>query len=69
MEILTRTSLKNKYVYQMLTILADILARIYNFMIKRIPRGFNIFTTKNKKLKFLFLHHILGLHLPEAIKQ
>ena len=39
------------------------------FMIKRIPRGFNIFTRKTKDILFLFLYHILGLYFSEGIKQ
>ena len=47
--ILPRTSLKNNYLYQILISLASILTRVYNFMIKRIPLGFNIFTRKNTR--------------------
>ena len=37
------------YLCQMKIILADIQARACDFMIKRIPRGFNFFTKKNKR--------------------
>ena len=40
-----------------------------NFMIKKIPRGFKIFTRKTKNILFHFLYHILGLYFPEDIKQ
>ena len=49
MQTLPRTSLKNNYLYQILINLASILTRVYNFMIKRIPWGFNIFTRKNAR--------------------
>ena len=49
MQTLPCTSLKNNYLYQILINLASILTRAYNFMIKRIPWGFNIFTSKNTK--------------------
>ena len=49
MQTLRRTSLKNNYLYQILIDLASILTRAYNFMIKRIPWGFNIFTRKNTR--------------------
>ena len=42
-------SLKNNYLYRIQIILADIQARAYTFMVKGIPRGFNIFTRKNKR--------------------
>ena len=48
MQTLPSACLKNNYLYQILIILADIQVRAYNFMIKRIPRGF-IFTKKNKR--------------------
>ena len=48
MQTLPSAFLKNNYLYQILIILADIQVRAYNFMIKRIPRGF-IFTKKNKR--------------------
>ena len=57
MQTLPRASLKNNYPYQILIILASILTRAYNFMVKRIPRGFNIFTRKNT-CYVLFLYHI-----------
>ena len=49
MQTLRRTSLKNNYLYQILIDLASILTRAYNFMIKRILWGFNIFTRKNTR--------------------
>ena len=49
MQTLRRASLKNNYFYQALIILVDIQARTYNFMIRRIPRGFKNFTRKNKR--------------------
>ena len=52
---LQRASLKNSYLYQMQTIVADIQAIAYIFTIKGIPRGFN------RDVGFLFLHHILSL--------
>ena len=48
MQTLPSACLKNNYLYQILIILAHIQVRAYNFMIKRIPRGF-IFTKKNKR--------------------
>ena len=55
MQTLPSTCLKNKYLYQILIILADIQAQAYNFMIKRIPRDYNIFTKKNKRC-YVSLH-------------
>ena len=52
MQTLSSASLKNNYPYQIQNILADIQARAYNFMIKRIPKGFNIFNKKNKRCYF-----------------
>ena len=49
MQTLRRISLKNNYLYQILIDLASIITRAYNFMIKRIPWGFNIFTRKNAR--------------------
>ena len=63
MQTLQHASLSN--IYQI--ILADIQTQTSNFMIKRIPRGFNIFTRKNKDVMFLFLYHLLGLYFTEAI--
>ena len=42
-------SLINNYLNQMQIIFADIQARAWNFIKKRIPKGFNIFTRKNKR--------------------
>ena len=51
-------------------ILKNTLIRAYNFMIKKILRGQNIFTRKSKKDgMFLFLYHVFGLHFPESIKR
>ena len=52
MQTLPSSCLKNNYLCQILIILADIQARSYNFMIKRIPRGFNIFMMKKKRCYF-----------------
>ena len=51
MQTLLRASFKNNYPYQILIILASNtgITRAYNFMIKRIPRGFNIFTRENTR--------------------
>ena len=54
MQILQCTSLKNNYLYRIQIILADIQAGAYNFMIKRIPRGFTIFMKKNE-ICYVFL--------------
>ena len=43
------SSLKNNYTYQLLIILATILTQTCRFMVKRIPRCFNIFARKNTK--------------------
>ena len=48
MQTLQRASFKNNYLYQMQIISADGQARSYRFMVKRIPRDFNIFFKKNK---------------------
>ena len=48
MQKLTRACLKNNCLYQTPNILANIQARAYNFMIKRVPRGFNILTRQKK---------------------
>ena len=81
MQSLQLASYKNNYLYQIQVNLADIQVWAYNFMMKRIPRGFNIFTREinvmlcyvmlcyKYDVMFLFLFHILGLHFPEAIKQ
>ena len=45
------------------------LTQTYSFIIKRIPRGLDIFTSKIKNVMFLFLNHVFGLDFPEAIKQ
>ena len=42
-------SLKSNYPYQVLIVLARILTRPYNFMVKRIPGGFKILTRKNTR--------------------
>ena len=49
MQVLRHPSLKNTNIYQILIILADVLTRTYNFMMKRISRVFYIFTRKNKR--------------------
>ena len=54
-QTLLRTSLKNNYLYQILINLASIFTRAYNFMIKRISWGFNIFTNKNTRC-YVSLH-------------
>ena len=56
MQILPCASLKNIYFYQILIILAHLPTRAYTCMIKKVPRGFNIFTRNIKDVMFLFLH-------------
>ena len=58
MQTLQHASLKNDFLYQMQIILADIQSKAYSFMMKRIPKGFNIFARKNKDVMFLFLYRI-----------
>ena len=69
MQTLPSAFLKNNYLHQISIVLADIQAVAYNFVIKRIPRGFNIFTNKSKDVMFLFLYYILGLCFLDATRQ
>ena len=69
MQTLLCTSLKNNYLYQILINLASILTRACNFMIKRIPWGFSIFTRKNKRCYVFLPMPYIGLHFLETIKQ
>ena len=72
MQTLQRAYFKNNCLYQIQIVLTDIQAQAYNFKIKRIPRGFNIFTRKNKSFYVsLPMPYIdtLSLHFPETIKQ
>ena len=39
-------------------ILADMQARLYNFVIKKTPEGFNTFTRKNKRYVSLPMSYI-----------
>ena len=43
---------------QMQMILADMQARLYNFVIKKTPEGFNTFTRKNKRYVSLPMSYI-----------
>ena len=43
------SSFKNNCLFQIHLILINMLTQAYNFMIKRIPRGLNNFTRKNKR--------------------
>ena len=45
-------------IYQMQIILADMQARLYNFVIKKTPEGFNTFTRKNKRYVSLPMSYI-----------
>ena len=56
--------------YQIQIVLADLQARTYNFMIKRIPRGFNVFTRKEKMLCFssYAIYWVLTFHRPSNSK-
>ena len=69
MQTLPSAFLKNNYLHQISIVLADIQAVAYNFIIKRIPRGFNIFTNKSKDVMFLFLYYILGLCFLDGTRQ
>ena len=48
MQTLQSASTNNNYLYGIKRILADIQARAYNFMIKRISRGITSFSRKSK---------------------
>ena len=45
-------------IYQMQMILADMQVRLYNFVIKKTPEGFNTFTRKNKRYVSLPMSYI-----------
>ena len=50
MQTLQRVSFKNNYLYQIqIQTFTDIQARTYTFMVKRINKGFNIFTKENER--------------------
>ena len=48
MPTLRCASFKNNFLYQIQRILTNTQDRAYSFMIKRVPRCFNIFTRKNR---------------------